>query len=255
MYSWLCIALAAISLIAVYYEGQQQTTEKPEKDHIKRKNLMSDIRFILKQPEVWLIALIISAGYHLFWSTYSFSAYLQEGHWGFTAVMAGTITTIKLWLRPVGGALGGILGDKYTNVRILNYALIGSAIGLLGLIFAPMMGLSSLITVSLCIAFILLVGLLTYAIRGLYWAIIENLNVPENKLGLAIGIISVLGYCPDIFIPLINGYIMDAAPTQQAGYQMYFGYIITMTFVGIVACVILSARAKKRRLQNNTGTV
>lgn len=248
MYSWLCIALAVICLAGVYYENKQVITEV-KKVREKNESLFTDIIFILKQPEVWLIALIISAGYHLFWSTYSFSAYLQEGNWGFSAVMAGTITTIKLWLRPVGGAVGGILGDKFTNVRILNYALIGSALGLLGLIVAPMMGMSSTMTVNLCIFFILLVGLLTYAIRGLYWAIIENLNIPEAKLGLAIGIISVLGYCPDIFIPLINGYIMDAAASQQAGYQMYFGYTIAMTAVGIIACVILKARVAKKRLQ------
>lgn len=251
MYSWLCIALAVICLAGVYYEGKQELIEE-KKVKAKNENLLADIIFILKQPEVWLIALIISAGYHLFWSTYSFSAYLQEGNWGFTAVMAGTITTIKLWLRPVGGIGGGFLGDKYSNIRILNYALIGSAIGLLGLILTPMSGMGPTITVGVCIFFILLMGLLTYAIRGLYWAIIENLSVPDSKLGLAIGIISVLGYCPDIFIPLINGYIMDAAPNQQAGYQMYFGYIIVMTVVGIIACMVLKARSDKKRLQRKS---
>lgn len=242
MYSWLCIVLALVSLVGVYYENQQETTEVTPDKTLKNNTLVADVLFILKQPEVWLIALIISSGYHLFWATYSFSAYLQEGNWGFTAVMAGTITTIKLWLRPVGGAVGGVLGDRFGNVGVLNIALIISAAGLFGLIVFPLFGVSQVIIVGFCIFFILLVGLMTYAIRGLYWSIIKYLNVPETKLGLAIGIISTLGYCPDIFIPLINGYIMDMAQTQQAGYQMYFGYTIVMTLVGVVCCVILKKR-------------
>ncbi|MDG3086203.1 MFS transporter [Vibrio hannami] len=245
MYSWLCLILGAISLYATRYESKD--AHKPTEKKEKNENLLSDIMFIIKQPEVWLIALIISAGYHLFWATYSFSAYLQEGDWGFTAVMAGTITTIKLWLRPVGGIGGGFVGDKFGNVKMLNFALIGSALGLLGLIFAPLSGMGAGLVVGLCVAFILFIGLLTYAIRGLYWAIIEHLDVPEAKLGLAIGIISLIGYCPDIFIPLINGYLMDAAESHQAGYQMYFGYTVAMTFVGIISCYLLQARANKKR--------
>lgn len=246
MYSWLCMALGAISLFATRYETKEKNSSETKKKE-KSANLVNDIFFILKKPEVWLIALIISAGYHLFWATYSFSAYLQEGEWGFTAVMAGTITTIKLWLRPVGGIGGGFLGDKLGNIKMLNRALIGSALFLTGLILVPTININPTLAVGLCIAFILTIGLLTYAIRGLYWAIIEHLDVPESKLGLAIGIISLIGYCPDIFIPLINGYLMDAAESHQAGYQMYFGYTVCMTVVGIVSCYLLQARANSKQ--------
>lgn len=245
MYSWLCIALAVVSLAGIYNESRQIEASGTAKQKVKNSMLVADVIFILKQPEVWLIALIISSGYHLFWATYSFSAYLQEGNWGFTAVMAGTITTIKLWLRPVGGAVGGILGDKFTNIRVLNLTLMISAAGLLGLIVFPILGMEPLLTVIICVFCILLVGLMTYAIRGLYWSIIKHLQVPESKLGLAIGIISMLGYSPDIVIPLINGYIMDQAATQQAGYQMYFGYTIAMTLVGVVSCYLLQARTSR----------
>lgn len=248
MYSWFCLALSAAFFACIFFEKDQAGVSKePEKQKkAANKTLLKDIIFILKQPEVWLIAIIISSGYHLFWSTYSFSGYLQTGGWGFTAVMAGTITTIKLWLRPVGGIFGGYLGDKFGNIKMLTYALILSVLGLIGLIYIPALHLFSSAVIGLCVFFILFVGLLTYAIRGLYWAIIENLKVPENKLGLAIGIISAMGYCPDIFIPLINGYIMDYAPDAKTGYQLYFGYTVLMASFGIVACYVLKRRAAGR---------
>lgn len=246
MYSWICIVLAVLCFVGIFYEKNASTDSDSPKNKAEPGALLKDLIFILKQPEVWLIAIIISSGYHLFWATYSFSGYLQSGGWGFTAVMAGTITTIKLWLRPVGGVAGGFLGDKFGNVKILNAALILSSLALIALIFTPMVNLPSSVLVGLCIFFILFIGLLTYAIRGLYWAIIENLKIPESKLGLAIGVISVIGYCPDIFIPLINGYIMDYFENGAKGYQVYFGYTAVMASLGIVACVILSKRAKKR---------
>ncbi|MDC9623946.1 MFS transporter [Xenorhabdus sp. XENO-7] len=241
LYAWFCIILSVICFFCIFFEAK---TPEPEDKQIKveNKSLMKDLIFILRQPEVWLISIIISAGYHLFWSTYSFSGYLQSGGWNFTAVMAGTITTIKLWLRPVGGIAGGFLGDKLGNIRILIYALALSILGIIGLIAIPSTNLSSVLVANVCIFLILFVGLLTYAIRGLYWAIIENLKVPQSKLGMAIGVISAIGYCPDIFIPLINGYIMEYAPNLKAGYQLYFGYTVVVALFGIVACFMLKRR-------------
>lgn len=245
MYSWFCLFLACICFVAIYFESKHVEIKKYKKE--VNQNVIQDLMYILKQPEVWLIAIIISSGYHLFWATYSFSGYLQSGGWGLTAVMAGTITTIKLWLRPVGGVVGGFLGDRLGNLNVLTYTLMIAALALTGLIIVPSMQLSANIAIIFCVFFILFVGLLTYAIRGLYWAIIENLKMPENKMGLAIGVISAIGYCPDIFIPLVNGYIMDYAPNQQMGYQLYFGYIAIMAAFGISACFILKRRVKNEQ--------
>lgn len=244
MYASFCIFLGVICGFLIRVDNK--ATQKIVADKKENSTLMADLMFIFKQPEVWLISLIISAGYHIFWSTYSFSAYLQEGSYGFTAVMAGVITTIKLWLRPIGGAGGGFLGDKFSNINVLLIALILAALGLVGLVLVPSLNLGA-VSVYFLVFFILFVGLLTYAIRGLYWAIIEHLKVPESKLGLAIGVISILGYCPDIFIPLINGKIMDRYATQQQmGYQIYFSYTIAVVVIGIIACVILRSISKKK---------
>ena len=48
---------------------------------------------------------------------------------------------------------------------------------------------------------------------------------------LAIGLISVLGYSPDVFLPLINGYLTQTFP-GVFGYQLYFGYVAGMAALG-----------------------
>lgn len=184
-------------------------------------------------------------GYHIFWATYSFSDYLQGS--GMTAVMAGTITTIKLWMRPIGGIGGGWLGDKFSNVSVLIVALLLATLGIFGLIIFP--GLNSL---GLLIATVIFIGLMTYAIRGLYWAILDTCAIPLRITGLAIGIVSVVGYLPDTFIPLINGYLTEHYP-GAFGYQLYFGYIGAVGLVGTLAAVALRGRVKRKQLLQNTG--
>lgn len=248
MYSFACIGLGIVCLVLGILEMRAGDVDTEVKDpKWKSNNLVQDVMKMLRIPEVWLVAVVIAAGYHLFWATYSFSGYLQEGGWGFTAVMAGTVTTIKLWMRPIGGAGAGWLGDRFQNVVVLRIALILSAVAMSGLIFAPISGLPESIIIGSCVALIIFLGLTTYAIRGLYWAIIEHVKVPPERLGLAIGVISVIGYSPDIFIPLINGYMIDAAPDHQTGYQWYFGYIIMFTVFGVISCTVLKMRSDRRK--------
>jgi hypothetical protein len=85
---------------------------------------------------------------------------------------------------------------------------------------------------------VLFIGVLTYAIRGLYWSLLDRCNVPMQTTGLAIGLISVLGYSPDVFLPLINGYLTQNYPGVH-GYQMYFGYVAAVSAVGGCAGLVL----------------
>ena len=55
--------------------------------------------------------------------------------------------------------------------------------------------------------------------------------------GTAVGIVSVLGYSPDIYLPVLAGMILDANP-GAAGYQMFFLLITAMNFLGLLAAYI-----------------
>nr|WP_324734659.1 MFS transporter [Pseudomonas sp. IT1137] len=230
LYAFSCILIGALlfGVKDAHPSDSETTPVEPQKN-----DLLRDLRTLARIPELWLVAAIVFCGYHIFWATYSFSAYLQEGSFGLSAVMAGAITTAKLWMRPIGGIGGGYLGDKLSNTAVLIVALALASLGMLGLIVFP--GLNSL---GLLIALVLLIGLLTYAIRGLYWAILDRCDIPARITGLAIGIISVIGYSPDVFIPLINGWITDAFP-GLLGYQIYFGYIAFIGALGTLAALVL----------------
>ena len=72
-------------------------------------------------------------------------------------------------------------------------------------------------------------GVLAYALRGLIWALLEECPIPKTATGSAIGLISVVGYSPDLYVPQINSYLLSNYPIVQ-GYQMYFAYIACVFF-------------------------
>jgi MFS family permease len=144
-------------------------------------------------------------------------------------------------MRPVGGIGGGWLGDKFTNLRVLTWALALAGIGMLGLIFLP-----QLHVVSVVVVLVVFIGLMTYAIRGLYWAILDQCPIPERIMGLAIGIISVVGYSPDVLLPLVNGWFTQTF-AGMLGYQLYFTYVLVMGSLGVVAALALGRRIAKRK--------
>ncbi|WP_434110021.1 MFS transporter [Paraburkholderia caffeinilytica] len=231
MYAFLCIALGVV--LALVKDPQGARDAAANRATKKRSNVLIDLKTLASIPELWLVAAIVFCGYQVFWATYSFSAYLHEGEIGLTVVMAGTITTLKLWMRPIGGIGGGFLGDRYSKVSVLVIALFLAALSLLGLMAAPRIS-SHVLLVFL----VLFIGILTYAIRGLYWSLLDRCNIPVETMGLAIGLISVLGYSPDVFLPLINGYLTQNFP-GVFGYQLYFGYVAGMAALGGVAGLAL----------------
>jgi sugar phosphate permease len=231
MYAFLCIGLGV--LLALVKDPSSQAEQASRAAAAKRSNVIADLVTLAKIPELWLVAAIVFCGYQVFWATYSFSAYLHEGEIGLSVVMAGTITTLKLWMRPIGGIGGGFLGDRFSKVTVLIIALFLASLSLIGLIAAPQIS-SHVMLVFL----VLFIGVLTYAIRGLYWSLLDRCNVPVQTMGLAIGLISVLGYSPDVFLPLINGYLTQNYPGAH-GYQMYFGYVAAVSAIGGCAGLVL----------------
>jgi hypothetical protein len=87
---------------------------------------------------------------------------------------------------------------------------------------------------------VLIIGILTYAVRGIYWATLESCKVPNRIKGLAIGAISLLGYSPDIYLPLINGVLLETYP-GKLGYSIYFSGIAIAGVFGAFAAWRLKA--------------
>ena len=76
----------------------------------------------------------------------------------------------------------------------------------------------------------------TYALRGLYFAIIEETKIPLQLTGTLVGIISVVGFTPDIFMSLGIGYILGENPTIVE-YQNLFSLFTIIPIIGLIAAI------------------
>ncbi|MDF0605137.1 MFS transporter [Neisseriaceae bacterium TC5R-5] len=239
LYSFSCLLIALL----IYLFLERGKAEQEVKVERTRGQLWRDIKTLLAIPRVWLLALIMFCGYQLFWATYSFSAYLQHGY-GLTALGAGFITVTKLWMRPIGGIGAGFLGDRFSKEAVLAISMALASLGLLCLTVFPHLN-----SVYFLLGLVLLIGVLTYAIRGLYWSLLDACNVPLPIVGLAIGFISVLGYLPDIFLPMINAAIASRFPQGVLSYQLYFAYIAVCGLLGAgVTCYFkLSVKPQEKK--------
>ncbi len=238
IYASTCIVVGLI----VYLLKDQNAKIIKSANESESSNLWQNLKSIAAIKELWLIALIIFCGYQQFWATYLFSGYMQEGGFGLSAVSAGFIVAIKLWMRPIGGIGGGILGDKFSNISVLIVAMLISSVSLIGLSMV-----SALHSIYMIIFLVIFCGLLTYVIRGIYWAIFDLCHIPNHVKGLAIGIISIIAYTPDAFLPVISGYLSDKYP-GLLGYRIFFMYIATMGLLGSSAALIFKKRVTKRSI-------
>jgi nitrate/nitrite transporter NarK len=194
---------------------------------------VKEIIAVLKMPTVWLIATIILTGYCAYWGTFRFTSYSSD-IFLMSVTMAAALSVGKLWMKPIAALSAGFISDKFgiaKSVAFLFVVLIASFT-----LFALMPGTPSLLPVM--IANVAVASLAIFAMRGIYFALLEEGGIPIVVTGTAAGIISVVGYTPDIFMPLLGGVLLDRYPGPE-GYRLFFLTVAGICTVGLVATLLL----------------
>jgi len=197
------------------------------------KSGMTEIISVLKMPVVWLISIVVLAAYSAYWGTYRFTSYSTD-IFSLSVVLAGAISIGKMAMSPPSALVAGYVSDKIgiaKSVSILFMILI-----LTFLIFAFMPGLSSLL--PFMITNIAIASLAVFALRGIYFALLEEGGIPMKVTGTATGFISMIGFTPDIFMPLIGGLLLDRLPTVE-GYRAFFLTVAGICTLGLIAALMI----------------
>lgn len=74
-------------------------------------------------------------------------------------------------------------------------------------------------------------------------------NVPVSLVGTAIGVISVIGFFPDVYMNALVGTLMDAYP-GVTGYKYTFFVMLAFSIVGLIASFVLVRMIKKQKAVN-----
>lgn len=202
---------------------------KTEKEIIIEKITLSQIKDVLRLPSVWLLMIIILCAYVGYKITDVFSLYAQDVMM-YNQVESAQVGTFLLFVRPIIGVLIGILADR---TQITFWLVISFVISFLGaLLFA--LGLISDSETALFFISILVVATGVYAARSLYFAVMQSGKIPMILTGTAVGLISLIGYTPDIFSGPAMGYLLDNSPGIE-GHQHVFWMLALFSFIGALA--------------------
>ena len=238
LYAWTCLGIGVLAGL-ILPNDRNRASKRSNADRAN-SSALRDFLMLIRIPEIWLIGLIVLAGYQLLWATFSFSSYIQE-HFATSAVLAGELTVIKLWMRPIGAIGGGFLGDRFSNVNVLGAGMLAASVAWMLFVLVP-----GSVPMWLLAACIVALGLMTYSVHGLYWAIIDRCHVPARVTGLAIGIVSMIGLSPDIYLPMISSAISHRFP-GVLGTQLYFVYIGVCCLIGSGLVYIFKKRTAHYR--------
>ncbi|MFV0529734.1 MAG: MFS transporter [Lachnospiraceae bacterium] len=241
MYIIVLVIIAVLVLIFVDDDKKMMASDTEKAvDTAKQKFQMKDLKILFSNKSIFIMGGIIFMSYAVTWAYYYFSGFLQTNI-AIDPVTVGTVMVISLWMRPVGGIAGGFLADKLGKSSVLMSAIIAASVGLIILAILPTTSGNTLFY-----ALIILTSALIYAIRGTYWSLLGDTNIDDRITGVAIGLISLFGYLPDIVLPLfING--LFARFGDNGGYNSYFISTAVIGAIGVLLILLFKAVVKKRK--------
>ncbi|MEA3476999.1 MAG: hypothetical protein U9R60_02380 [Bacteroidota bacterium] len=150
-------------------------------------------------------------------------------------VSAAKFVSNASYIRAVAAIGAGLLVDRFSATKVIVTTFFLLLISYLALsLLSPTTNAINVIYSNLILTFTAV-----YALRGVYFALLEETKVKRLLTGTAVGFISVIGYTPDVFFYSITGRILDDSPGLE-GFQHFFLFLSGFVFVGLLASLALA---------------
>jgi predicted MFS family arabinose efflux permease len=196
---------------------------------------------VLRRPLVWAQAGVIVCAYCGFKGGDNYSLYAVQVL-GMDEIEAAKLSAYASYIRPVAAIIAGVLADRYIASRVLATTFVVLLISYFMLyLAAPAPAWLAIIYFNIGISFFAV-----FAMRGIYFALLQETQTPSSLTGTTVGVVSFIGFTPEIFFAPIAGRILDAAPGVE-GHQNYFLFLALVALCGF-AVVMFLLREKRRAL-------
>ena len=228
LYIFTCITAAVFVWLFVPEVKATKATTGTHRDQFGR------LVRVMKIPSVWLQALIVICAYCTFKGIDYYSLYARDAY-GMNVVDAAKIVAWSSWLRPVAALGAGFLADRLNTSRVI--------IACFGLLVVVYIGFAtsppSLFTVWVLWSNVLITSTAIFALRGIYFALLEEASIPSDVTGTAVGVVSFLGFTPEIFMPPLAGWLIDRWPGEATGHQQLFWLLAGISAVGVLVSWVM----------------
>lgn len=245
------VELIVIGLVTWFtISDRSEVKHENSQSHLEQLPLWEGIVKVVKIPAVWLVMLIILCAYVTsvgitYLTPYATDVYKQS------VVFGGMLYTIMQWSSVFASPGAGLIADKFSTSRTTMWLCVLMAVSLF--LFVLINGGPHLFYLLLINSIV--IGCAIYGLRGIYYALLEEGSVPVILTGTATGLISLIGYSPDVFIPILAGYFLDTYPEGGLGYKYFFLILSLFGLAGAALTIIFRrtmSTVHRKNIQNQT---
>ena len=227
---WIYTAMTAAAALLVWFCVPDREAEHNKGTRTSISLLA--IASVIRSPAVWLQGLIVVCAYTGYKGVDDFGLYARDV-FDFDDVQASFLTTLTIWTRPITALVAGMLADRIGASRgvLICFALlaIGDLLVALGVVNSSMPWMLYITLVG--------TGAMIFGLRGIYFALFPEARVSVAFTGTAAGLVSVIGYTPDIFMGPLMGYLTDTYPGALR-HQYFFGSLAAFATCGLIATLL-----------------
>jgi nitrate/nitrite transporter NarK len=233
--------LAALKSVIYFYTAATLVTGLlcwfaiPDDGAVRRRSAtkaFEGIIRVLRTRSVWVQAMVVVCAYCGYKGLDNYSLYAVQVL-GWSELDAARFTAATAYIRPVAAIAAGLVADRF-NVRGVILALFLAmtvSYGVLSQAAPPEF-------TNIIYANILISCFGVFGLRGVYFALLEETRIPSDRTGTAVGVISVVGYTPEIFFGPISGRVLDHSP-GVTGHLNYFLLLTGISAVGVMVVLLL----------------
>ena len=226
------ILITAITALVVWF-----VLPKNDEDnhHGKTKNMFITPKLkSIFDKNIFFIAITVVCAYCGYKGLDNITLYLvQTLNWH--EASAASFAAYATYLRPISAISAGVIADKFDcSKTIKNLFLISILVYLILFSTTPNNHTAWIIYLNILLTFVTV-----FALRGIYFALLQDAQFPQSKTGVIVGFVSLIGYTPDIFFGSLTGRILDNSP-GVAGHQNYFLFLMVISVLGLITTYFLS---------------
>jgi sugar phosphate permease len=197
------------------------------------KSPLAGVGLVLRRPVIWAQAGVIVCAYCCYKGLDNYSLYAVQVL-GMDEIESARLASYGAYVRPVAALTAGLVADRFDATRALGILFVMLTVVYLLLSFLmPGIDGTAVIYANLVISFFAV-----FALRGIYFALLEETATPRHITGAAVGVISFIGFTPEIFFASIAGRILDATP-GAGGHHDYFRFLAMIAALGVAVILWL----------------
>ena len=237
-----CVGLPSLLFAIFFNEKEAFSAESGDNNKIQ----LSQVTTILKMPFVWLLIGVVFFSFISKSGMTYFQPYLKE----FFGVPVATISIIAIirqqLIRLLTSPVAGIMTDRTgSSIKTMSFGMI------LGIIAGAMMLMTPR---TPALAWVIILALMLTAVyyntcMPSYYIPISEAKIPLKYTGTIVGIVSIVGFCSDIFYYKLCGYFLDAFGDK--GYSIIFSMSLVTSIIAVVFAVLLYKNVKTMAAATN----